>query len=128
MSIHDLIQSAVNLAVKTLKGDRKLFFQTSENAEDRIAFEAITGGTDVMIDEIEPGQSRSEENTWLVTQATFESLRAFCGGNFKGAFVVRYTDRTRQIWKLLDEEPFTKLIDNNVFMRLNTMLWKVKSI
>lgn len=128
MSVHNLVKSAVRLATQHLKSDEPLFFVTSEKHTERMKFDAIASGVDVVIDDTDEGQIRTEESGWLVSQETFEKLSAFCGGEFTGTCVIRYANRHREVWKLLDEEPFTSLIDNNVFVRLNTYLIRKKRI
>jgi len=95
---------------------------------ERTAFDAIPTGVEVAIDDTDKGQVRTEETGWLVEQATFERLSALCDGQWNGTCIIRYVTGHREVWKLLDEEPFTSLIDNSVFVRLNTYMRRKKRI
>jgi len=126
MGIQELVNQATALAVNTLKSDATLFFVTSEKSTKRLYFDGIDKGVDAMIEDSEDGQIRTKETGWLVSRETFRKLSAFCHSDFTGCCVIRISNGRREVWKLLDEEPWTELIENGVFYRLNAYLIRTK--
>ncbi len=120
MDVQGIVGGCVQTAMNLFRSEATLFFQADEQA-DRVYFEAIEYPVEYNIVDDNGNTATVKGKAFQTDRRHFENLSAACRKDFTDALIVRIENGRREVWKILEEQPFEELILNGLSVRLNTV-------